>query len=163
MMPLHDFVAAVETGEETVIAYVAVQRDLVDADLSFCRQANVAAERLRQKLMTQTEADIRLAALRHPLADGLHLAHKPGILLELPHIHGAAQDEHEVEILEGRKLLAFPQADRSRLNAIGHEKVEETAGRIVVHMLQNERSLHDLPLLTDAGPAKASARPAAPR
>src|SRR5262245_55131788 len=122
MMPLHDLIAAAEPLEQAMVARLTIHRDLVHSDFTLFREPYLAAQRLGQKLVTETEADIRLAALHHPFTDGLDLSSEPGVLLELPHIHGPAQDEHQVEVLERGNLLAFPQSDRFGLNTVGNEE-----------------------------------------
>ena len=116
------------------------------ADFALFGQGHFSAKRSCQQLVAQAEADIRLGALCHPFADRLLLTLEPGVVAELPYIHCTAKDEHQVIALERWNGLAFPQSDRMRLDAVFDEIVEKAAGRVVIHMLEDECLLHKLPL-----------------
>jgi hypothetical protein len=64
------------------------------------------------------------------------------MLVLLPRIHRPAEDEEKIIGSQARDGLPFEQAHRLRNEPVLGEKVEEAAGMVVVHMLQNKRALH---------------------
>ena len=98
----------IETLRARALKSLTTARDRTTLLTSCVEGPDLTAQRPGQELVPQAEADIGLGPVGYPFTDRFHLACEPRIFLKLPHIHGAAQDEHQVEVLERGYLLAFP-------------------------------------------------------
>ena len=116
------------------------QLHVQDPDLGRLRRPDLAAERLREKLMAQAETEERHLPLDDRLADRLALGLEPGVDVVLPHVHRAAHDPERVVAAQIRNQLAFVELDRGPLDAVLAQEVPEHSGMLQRDVLEDEDS-----------------------
>ncbi len=114
------------------------QLDLEHTDLGVRRRLHLAAERCRQQLMAEADAEIGHPVFQDRLADRLLLRPEPGMLGFLPDVLGAAHDQEPVVFLERRDRLARLEGDHVPFDAVRAQAVTEDAGMGELHVLKDE-------------------------
>jgi hypothetical protein len=108
--------------------------------------------------MAEADAEIRLGALAHPFGDGALLVHQPRMLVFLPRLHRPAQHQHEVVAVERRDGLAAMQVDEIDAIAGAREQAGEAAGRIALHVPENDDAFRHGSFQRTGGSTSRSAR-----
>ena len=104
------------------------QRNIKQIDLADGGGTDLAAQRIGQQLMAETDAEKRLVALGDPSADGRLLILQPGEPILLPDVHRSAHDHEDVEAIEVGNGVAAIELDDCRRNAVGDEMAGERSG-----------------------------------
>jgi hypothetical protein len=142
MMPLDHAMRAGKSLEKMILGRALRDCDGVDPYFAGPGLADTAAECIRQQLVPQADAHVRLRPVYHPFSYRFLFCDEPGILVRLPDILRPSQDEQEIEISKLRDFLPLPQANRVGSITILGKEIGEPANCIVIHMLENKNALH---------------------
>ena len=124
-MPLKAGVDRRHTFEDRARAARLRQLHLHDADLGLGRRPDLAAERLREKLVAEAEAEEWRLPLDDRLPDRHALGLQPRVGVVLPDVHRTAHDPQRVVGAEVRDRLAFVELDRGPFDAVLMQEVPE--------------------------------------
>ena len=116
------------------------QLDLEHADLRRGGRPDLAAQRVREQLMAEADAEERHGARQHRLANrGLFVA-QPGVLRLLPDVLGPAHHPERGERAEIRDRLAEIEAHRVRRDPVLPQELPEEARVARLHVLEDENA-----------------------
>ena len=116
------------------------QLDLQNADLGHRGGADLAAERLREQLVTEAEAEERHLPLDHRFANRGALRRQPRIGVVLPDIHRATHHPERIVGAEVRDRFPFVELYRGPFDAIFAQEIPEHAGMLDRDVLEDENS-----------------------
>ena len=137
-MPLQEAAARRQAREQRMAPPGVVQRDLEDADLGHRRRPHLAAQRIRQQLVAEADAEVGQGARQHRLADRRLLGAQPGVLRLLPDVH---RRRPSPAARRSRRDPGSPRPRRARphpRDAVGTQQLAEDAGMAHAHVLQDE-------------------------
>ena len=137
-MPLHAALGFCEACIKPMPATGAAQLNVEQIDLADRRRADLAAQRIGQQLVSETDAEERLVALGHPGADRRLLVLQPGEAILLPDVHGPAHDHEDVVAIEIGDGLAAVELDDRWHDAVGHEMTGDRARMAIGGVLEDD-------------------------
>ena len=158
-MPLQEAAALRQAREQRVSGGAGAQLDLEHPDLRRGGRPDLAAQRIREQLMAEADAEERHGARQHRLANRGLLIGQPGVLRLLPDVLGPAHDPERVESAQIRNLLAEIEPHRVRGDVVLLQECPEDARVTRFHVLKDENAWHaHRALLRDPAPLAAMLR-----
>ncbi|KWT70050.1 hypothetical protein APY04_1259 [Hyphomicrobium sulfonivorans] len=118
------------------------QRYFRQIEFARSRGANLTTQTIRQQLMPKTDAKIRAIQIFHPTADCCFFGSQPGVSVLFPHIHRAAQDDHNIELIQIWDLIACIKFYDGGLGPVGLQVTRDGTRTTARRMLKNNNAGH---------------------
>jgi hypothetical protein len=90
--------------------------------------------------MAKANTDKRPAEILHPMPDDGLLRSEPRVKIFLPHVHGTAHRDEQIEIIHGWDRLAGIQFDRAPFIAVFPPELAKGTGVLHCNVLEDQNA-----------------------